>query len=403
MKVAYLASRYPAVSHTFILREIFALRGLGIDIDTFSVRRAAPSDILGDDATREFATTRWLVPPHPARYLAAFFRAVATRPRRTLQVFRLALACNAGSFGQRLKWMFYFVEAVQLARWLEAGRHDRLHCHFGNNGASTAMLAARLANIPFSMTCHGSELNEPERYSLAEKVQASAFTVCVSEFGRSILEGICPEDQRSKLHVVRCGLEPDTVNRVERTKNDLHQILSVGRLSPEKAQGTLLDALARLRDADVKFHCTLVGEGPMRAQLEARAAELKLDAHLTLTGALAPDRVVEHYGKADVVVLSSISEGVPIVLMEAMSHALPVVATEVGGVPELVDNGRTGLLVPPEDPAALAEALRRILDDPDRATEMGREGAKTIVESFNATTSAAQLEKLFRAIRTSDS
>ena len=170
-------------------------------------------------------------------------------------------------------------------------------------------------------------------------------------------------------------------------------------MSAELPQGSVLSAGAVLRDADVGFRCTLVGEGPMRTSIEARAAQLDLNAHLTLTGALPPDRVAEIYGKADVVVLSSTSEGVPIVLMEAMSHALPVVATEVGGIPELVDDGRTGLLVPSEDPASLADALRRILDDPERAKEMGREGAKTIVESFNAATSAAQLERLFRAAR----
>ena len=370
MKIAYITSLYPAVSHTFILREILALRRLGLDIDTFSIRRAAPADILGDDAARESCTTRWLVPPHPIPYLTAFLWAVATRPQRAVQVLRLALSRNTISFGQRLKWLFYFAEAVQLARWLNAGRHNHVHCHFGNNGANTAMLAARIADIPFSMTCHGSELNDPEGNNLGEKVRASAFTVCVSEFGRSILKGICPENQCSKLHVVRCGLDSGTDTRERTTQNDVPKLVSVGRLSPEKAQDTLLDALAILRDTDVKFHCTLVGEGPMRRSIEARAAQLDLHAHLTLTGALPPDRVAEIYGKADVIVLSSISEGVPIVLMEAMSHALPVVATRVGGIPELVDDGRTGLLVPSEDPASLADALRRVLDDPERAKEM---------------------------------
>jgi glycosyltransferase involved in cell wall biosynthesis len=298
------------------------------------------------------------------------------------------------TIGQRCKWACYFVEAVVLARWLVAEGFHRLHCHFGNNGASTGMLAAQLAGIPFSMTCHGSELREIQRHHLVHKVQCASFVACVSEYGKAQLMSVCRRKDWGKLHIVRCGVSQLTAPSAL-WPADLPQILCVARLAPEKGHFVLLDALARLRDEGVNFRCTLIGDGPLRSEVESRLQELRLDSMITLAGSLDPEGVSNAYRTADVVVLASFSEGVPVVLMEAMAHGRPVVATRVGGVPELVQDGTNGLLVAPGNAGALANALKRILDNWEWAAELGANGTRHVRDEFGVETSVHRLVTLF--------
>lgn len=394
MKIAYLTSRYPAVSHTFVLREVQALRARGFEIETFSVRRSEAGDILGEAAEQEASRTRWLVPPSGGQLLAAFVWALTRRPMTLLRTLAKALSGPGLSLSERARWLAYFGEAVMLAHWLTHERFDRLHCHFGNNGASTGMLAAWLAGVPFSFTCHGSELLEPVKHRLVEKVACSTFVVCVSKFGRARLMLLCPPEHWTRLAIVRCG-QPFDEDVLEAAENETPEILCVGRLSREKGHLVLLEALARLRDAGVRFHCTLVGDGPMRSMIERQTSLLGLNDRLTLTGSLPPERVAEHYERADLVVLPSFSEGVPIVLMEAMSCGRPVVATRVGGVPEIVEHEGGGLLVSPGDPDELAVALRRLVDEPLEARQMAERGARYVRDEFSVERSIPKLAALF--------
>ncbi len=394
MKVAYLTSMYPDVSHTFIMREVFALRAHGIELGTFSVRRAREQNILGHEARQEAASTRWLVPPRVGHLVTTIIWAIATRPLRTGSMILRATMKRRMAMGQRLKWLFYSGEAILLAYWLVAEGFDHLHCHFGNSGSSTGMLAARLAGIPFSFTCHGSELYEISKHRLVEKTEQTAFVACVSKYGRAQLMQACAPQQWDKLCVVRCGvIQADVSSRT--TKFDPPNILSVARLSPEKGHLVLLNALTMMRDAGVSFRCTLVGDGPMRSTLEAYVKKLELSEFVTFTGSLEPSAVADTYRIATVVVLASFTEGVPIVLMEAMTRGIPVVATRVGGVSELVMDGRNGVLVPPGDAMALSEALRLILDDPEWAQTIGLCGARDLRRDFNLDVSAARLAELF--------
>lgn len=394
MKIAYLTSMYPDVSHMFILREVQAVRARGIDVATFSIRRPGDRNALGTLAKQEAACTRWLVPVRAGCLASTIVWALATRPMLTCRTLLEAALKRSMTVGQRFKWLCYFGEAVILAHWLVAESFDHLHCHFGNNGSSTGMLAARLAGIPFSMTCHGSELLETKRHRLVEKVVQADFVACVSNYGRAQLMLACQPDQWGRLHVVRCGI-PEPGEFPGSQNGGPPQILCVAHLSPEKGHLVLLDALARLRDESVGFRCTLVGDGPMRSTIETRAAKLRLTGLLTLTGSLEPDRVAQLYSLADVTVLASFSEGVPVTLMEAMARGRPVVATRVGGVPELVEDGCSGLVVAPGDPDALAEALLRILEDTQFAGTLGQNGARKVREEFSIETAADQLAELF--------
>lgn len=389
MKVAYLTSRYPAVSHTFILREVQALRSAGLEIGTFSVRRATAADCLDDEARAEAKQTRALVPPPWAALLSACLWALTTRSRQTFAALRFALAARQ----ERRKWIAYFGEAVLLARWLVDGGYDHLHVHFGNSGSSTGILAAMMAEVPYSVTCHRTELLEPIRYRLPEKLRYARFFVCISKYGRAQLMHVTEPHDWPKIHLVRCGLIDPAAGRME--PGDPQHLLCVARLAEEKAHFVLLEALRMLREDGVPFRCTLVGDGPLRSAIETRIGALDLAESVTLAGAQPPEAVETLYREAGVVVLASFSEGVPVVLMEALSHHRPVVATQVGGIPELVVHGVRGLLVPPGSPRELADALACVIRDPESARKLGEAGAAFVIREFNLEVSARRLLALF--------
>lgn len=411
MKIAYLTSRYPDVSHTFIVREVRALRERGEEVLTFSVRRPRPENILGPEAEQEAASTRWLVPTAAGPLLWAALWAMATRPIRAMRTLAQAIFGGGMTLAQRFKWFCYFGEALLLAHWLATEQFEHLHCHFGNSGSGTGMLAARLAGIPFSMTCHGSELNEITHHRLTEKVAQAAFVACVSQYGKSQLMSASDPSHWHKLHVVRCGIPPaeedggkpsptpDSRGLTSPNCSDgAFQILCVARLSPEKGHLVLLDALAELRDRGVDFHCRLAGDGRLRPKIEVRARQLGLSSLLTLTGSRTPEQVARLYRTADVVVLASFSEGVPVSLMEAMSHGIPVVATRVGGVPELVKDGHSGLLVSPGDAVALKDALLRVLEDPSSAAFLAENAVRRALTWADIDASARRLIDLLQAV-----
>lgn len=394
MKVAYLVSKYPAVSHTFILHEVSALRARGLEIETFSVRQATGGDIIDAINAEEARKTRHLLPANPLAYAGALLWACATRPLRFFRTFVRAVGGFDVSPYQRLMWLFYFLEAVLLAQWLVRGRHQHLHCHFGNNGSNTAWLAADLAGLPFSMTLHGIDIDEPEKFRLSRKIAEARFTVCISKFGKARMMHLCPPEHWRRIRVVRCGIYPlDPPCGAPVT--GAGRLVCVARLSAEKGHLVLLDALKALHDDGTPFSCTLVGDGPLRRALEQRVEALGLTGSVRFTGALPPPEVARHYAASDAAVLASFGEGIPLVLMEAMNHGRPVVATRVGGIPELVEHGVNGLLVAPGSVPELAAALRRLLRDPARAAEMGAAARDTVATRFHMDTGAEKLYALF--------
>jgi glycosyltransferase involved in cell wall biosynthesis len=395
MKVAYLASQYPAVSHTFILREVEAVRALGVEVETFSIRRGPEDRALGENGLAEYARTRALVPVRFFSYLAAIVWALCTR-------FRLFWKCllrkvpwkEARGWKAKLLWVAYFLEAVQLARWLCQSGAERLHVHFPNNGSSTGMIAALLAEIPLSMTAHGSELLEPDRYQLGRKVEQCDFVACISDFGRKLIEAQVTPEHYKKLHIVRCG--PAQFSPKPAVETDCPEIVSVARLSEEKGHFVLLDALSQLREEGVSFHCTLVGGGPLEAEIRDSIQTQGLQDHVDLAGARPPSEVNAFYERASVVVLASFHEGIPVVLMEAMATERPVVATQVGGIPELIEDGKNGWLVPSKDASALAQALREAVTDPVVASERAKAGFYTVDTEYRVEGSAKRMVRLFR-------
>lgn len=395
LRIGYLVSRYPAQSHTFIEREIRGLTEGNVDIFRFSVRRSEEYDVLDATAKVEAIRTRWLVPPS----LKELFRAVAwsalTRPKAMISVLADPVLKSKGR--RKLKWLAYFGEGILLAWWLKQDRVQHLHCHFGNAGSNTAMIAARLAGLTFSITFHGIDLDEHDAFLHADKVRDGAFAVCISEHGRQTLLRNTSETYADKIHVVRCGcpqLPPQAIAPLPHCG----RIVCVARLAPEKGHEILIEALHVLKQRGVtQFDCLFIGGGPLELEIKQHIKRLHLTDIVKLTGALPPAEVESYIARSDLIVLASWGEGIPIALMEAFAQRRPVVATRVGGVSELVSDGVNGRLVEPGDIKALADAIESMLSNYPRAAAMGEAGWVTLGEKHDPLESARRMKELFNA------
>jgi glycosyltransferase involved in cell wall biosynthesis len=396
-----VCSRYPAVSHAFIVREVRALRQQGVEVHTFTVRRPAARELLSAEDREENERTRALLPPNPLRLAAAHVRAGLTRPLRYLGALGLSLKLSTGGVRSALWRVFYFAEGVLL--WDECRRRDlqHLHAHFANVGSDVSLLAAHVGgpDWTWSFMMHGcTELFDERPHRLRDKVRRASLVVCNSHFTRAQLMKLVGRDQWHKLEVVPCGIDTGALAYVpQRPAGGPLRILTVGRLVPGKGHAVLLEALASLRDQGIQTAATFVGGGPEREPLERLAEELRLDVRFA--GAVGQDELGAFYENAQLFCLPTFAEGLGVVLLEAMGHGLAVVSTRVMGVPEVVDDGETGLLVLPGRTDLLADAIARLGAASDLRERMGLAGRRKVVEEFGLDRQGAAVAALLaRAI-----
>ncbi|MEM9477523.1 MAG: glycosyltransferase family 4 protein [Pseudomonadota bacterium] len=394
-RIAYLTGEFPAVSHTFILREIEALREMGLEVETCSIRQTDAAHHRGPAEQNAAKSTFYVLnaAKNPLAVLRAKLSLLAD-PERFFRTFLLALRTGSPGLKGRLWQLFYFTEAMVLAQHLKARKITHLHNHFADSSASVAMLTAELAGIDFSYTLHGpAELFEPEKWRLDEKTQRAKFVACISHFARSQLMYFSDPADWDKLKIIHCGVTPETYEAPQRDSDGCHLVF-VGRLTAIKGLRILLDAFGQVAADYPGLRLTLVGDGDDRAALEAMAAPL--GDMVRFTGYLSQAEVAETLATADALVLPSFAEGVPVVLMEAMASARPVIATRVAGVSELVEDGVSGFLAPPGDATGLAERIAQLAADPALRTRMGAAGRDRVLAEFDIRKEAARIAALFR-------
>jgi glycosyltransferase involved in cell wall biosynthesis len=395
-RVAYVVAEYPKVSHTFVMREIEALRDLGSQIDTVSIRRTPESGLLSEADRRAAAETFSVLPAPPQTVVRTHLRWARRHPRRYARTLALALGRGAPGARNRLWQVFYFAEAVLLADELRRRGSGHLHAHFVNVASSVTLLAATLLQLPWSFTMHGPlEFDEVEAHGIPDKVRDAAFVACISDFCRAQLMRLVEPEHWEKLHIVHCGVEPERYLARQRPAREVVELLSIGRLEPMKGFAVLIAAVAELVRAGEPLRLTIVGDGPQRAALEALAARELPAGAFAFTGALGAPDVTRRLAEADIFCLPSFAEGVPVVLMEAMASGLPVIATQIMGIPELVRDGESGLLVPPGRPEPLAAAIRRLAREPELRAAYSKAGRATVEGSFDVRDSARTLQALF--------
>lgn len=403
MRIAYLVSLYPATSHTFIRREIVMLRKAGLHIDSFSIRKP-PSD--PKRASAEFAAesgqTFYVLAATRRTGVAAHLWAVVSHPARYFSTLGVALTHRVPG-AKSLVWaLFHFAESIVLAREIRRRGIDRIHNHFANSAATVGMLASRFLNIPWSLTLHGiSETDYPAGLLLGRKIETAQFVACVSWFGRAQAMRVTSPDQWHKFAIVRCGIDLAELPE-RRTASNLAgrpaRILCVGRLSPEKGQAGLLEAFSKVLERGHAAQLILVGDGPDRAMLEARAKDLGLTEVTTFTGRLDEAATLVAISQCDVLVSSSFMEGLPVVLMEAMALDVCVVASRVAGIPELVEDGRTGYLFTPANWSELADKIELAITDQKKQENIRVDARKLIESDFAIDKAVVPMIDLLRQI-----
>lgn len=394
--VAYLVNQYPKVSHSFIRREILSLEEHGLDVLRFSVRSCS-GELVDAVDKQELEKTKVLLEQSALVLVLNVLLVLLTRPAAFLRALRFAVSLGRQGDRGLLYHLIYLVEACTLSRWLLKGNVTHLHAHFGTNSTTVALLASTLSGCPYSFTVHGpEEFDRVGGINLTTKIEQAKFVVAISSFGRSQLYRWCGFDQWPKIKIVRCGVDQSYLTRAIEPLPAAPKLVCVGRLSEQKGHLMLIEAAGLLAKENIPFELVLVGDGPLRSPIEARIRELGLTEQIAITGWASSEQVQAHILNAKISVLPSFAEGLPVVIMESLALGRPVISTYVAAIPELVEPGRSGWLVPPGAVEALATALKAALNTPDEALEaLGSEGNQRICQFHNAAQEALTLKALF--------
>lgn len=384
--IAYLAPEIPSLSATFVYQELLGLEALGHQVAPFSVRRpAVPAE--GQDAL-----AKRVVCLYEGSTIKAFLVGIASLPKfgfsaiAALKWLLADVSDSSVSVSESVKLIFQFLVAARLASRLKDAGCQHLHVHFAHVPAQIGMYASAMANLPFTVMAHANDIFE-RGLLLKQKAQRAKKFLTISEFNRAYLADLgLPVE---KLAVMRCGVSFKMFDRENYcTKKSAYRIGTLGRLVEKKGVDVLIRAVALLRDRSYEIHLSITGEGPMRAELEATVSDLELTDFVSFEGSLSHDKVAEWMRGLDVFVLACRQDingdmdGIPVVLMEAMSQSVPVVSTRLSGIPELVIHRRTGLLAEPNDAASLAEQMDAMLTDEQLHGILERNAQQFVHEEF---------------------
>jgi glycosyltransferase involved in cell wall biosynthesis len=404
VRVAYVMSRFPKLTETFIFNEILAVEQHGARVDIYPLQRD-PTGLAQPGAATLAARARYL--PHLSRaILGSQLHFLRRRPRAYLGALGTALRGTWGSRRFFAAAVLYFPKIVHTARLAAQDGVDHVHAHFATHPALAALVIGRLTGIPFSFTAHGSDIHI-DRRMLCRKVAEAAFVVPISSANAEVIETECP-GASSRMEVIHCGVDvsrfrprDDPAEAPARPAGRAFTVLTIGTLHEVKGQRFLIEAAAVLRDAGLDICVEFIGDGPDAADLRHLASARGLSGRVDFLGRRTQDEVLERLWLADAVVAPSVPsrlgqrEGIPIVLMEAMACGLPVVASRLSGIPELVRHERSGLLVTPGDPVELAGAIRRLVEDPDLRARLGQGGRAQVEAEFDLDKNARRLVDRF--------
>jgi colanic acid/amylovoran biosynthesis glycosyltransferase len=401
-KIGYLVSEYPAFSHTFILHEIQALRKLGKIIVTASINRPQGINRMSPEEQSEAENTFYFKPNLLLKGLWSLSKNLVANPISSLKMIWAAIKYAFSRMNHFPHALAYLFESFLLIDWAKKQGLNHVHVHFANPAAMPAMFAAASGQLSYSLSVHGPDVFDNIRCESLEKKFAGAdFIRCISLFSKSQIQRWIPPEQWHKIHVVRCGINPSQFTPATSLSpaplNPL-QILCVGRLVSAKGQTVLVDACKILSEKKFPFHLTFVGGGPDLAHLKEKTESLALEEKISFSGPVNRDEVHHYYNQASIFVLPSFAEGVPIVLMEAMAKKIPCISTQIAGIPELITHEKTGFLVPPADPIALANMIIQAANSPENLKKISVNGLEFVNQEYNLEKNIPRLADLFDAI-----
>jgi glycosyltransferase involved in cell wall biosynthesis len=387
--VVYVVGTYPLLTTTFIDREISALRRWGLDVRIIAARRP-PQDAPLSKEQRELGRgTSYLIPISWRSLVVAHLRFLGTRPGTYVGTLAHLVTRPHPDLRARAKTILHFGEGVYAAHVVGAGDVRELHAHFADRAATIALVASRLLRRPFSLSVHAGADVFVRPVLLREKFSAARHVVTCTAHNKAHLARLVGDDLDRKITVVPHGLDL-LVNRPDRpVTNGLPLVLAVGQLAERKGFAHLVAACDVVRRQGHRFECRIVGRGPRRDDLEELIAAMSLRDTVSLAGALPHDAVVDQYRRATIVVLPCVRtadgdvDGIPNVLVEAMALGVPVVSSDLPAIRELITDGVDGLLAPAGDVDRLADAIRRLLDEPHLRRRLGAQARRTVVQRFD--------------------
>ncbi len=395
LRLLYVTASMPlGPGEQFLIAEADELMRLGHDL--LIVPRNPDGAVFNDDAG---ALTGFCA-AQPMIGLKVLLGAAAQALRSPLQTMSaLALLARSENPATFLKNMLVFPKSLWLARLARRWRADHIHAHWGRTTATMALVAGRVSGRPWSVTLHSEDIAQPNLLDL--KLREAAFSRFISLSGLAIAERVGVDAPARRTHVVHLGVRLPDPARLSARHDEPLVVLCPAYLYTIKGHRFLIEALRLMRDRGVECSLVLAGEGPLRRELQEMARQLGVAEAVAFEGQVPHHQILEWYrtGRADIVALPSIDlggnlqEGIPVALMEAMAHRIPVVSTNTGGIPELLGGG-AGVIVPERDAAALAEALERLARDASYRAEVGAAGRRRIEEEFDVAATTARLAAL---------
>ena len=398
MRITYLINQYPKVSHTFIRREILALERLGHEIQRVALRGWEDKPIDLQDILEQTKTV-YVLKNGIFSLLLSAFKSLLQKPVCFFSALCLAIQMGIRADRPLIFHLVYFLEACQVYLETKQFNAQHLHAHFGTNPSEIAMLVNAIGGLPYSFTVHGpEEFDRPQFLKLSQKINRAKFVVAISSFGRSQLMRWVSFENWHKIKIVHCGLEPDFFNIPAVFIPNKPSLVCVGRLCEQKGQLLLVEAIKNLSEQQVEVELTLAGDGEMRTEIESLIIKYQLEDKIKITGWISSDEVKAHILASQVLILPSFAEGLPVVIMEAMSLRRPVISTYIAGIPELVQDGENGWLCVAGDITALTNTMREALSTPVvRLQEMGDAAFARVTARHHIDSEAAKLAEFMKS------
>ncbi|MCA9654598.1 MAG: glycosyltransferase family 4 protein [Myxococcales bacterium] len=399
MRVAYLTTAYPSVSHTFIRRELTEVERQTGEVARFAIRES-PYEIVDPDDEREVSQTFRVLKQPIARWARAAINEGLKNPVGLAKALRKAVKLGFRSERGLPTHLVYVAEAMVLNDEMKRRRIDHVHVHFGTNPASVAQLMHEMGGPSYSFTVHGpDELDAPRGFALGPKIADSAFVVAITDFCAGQLRRWVGHEHWDKIKVVHCTVGDEFFDQARPIDPASKALVCVGRLSAQKGQLLLVEGFADAIDRGVDAELVLVGDGEMRPQIEELIARRGVADRVRITGWVSGQQVREELLAARALALPSFAEGLPMVIMEAFAMCRPVLTTYIAGIPELVVDGDNGWLIPSGSAARIAEGIERVMATPvERLDEMGRRGQEAVRRQHYTPTETSKLVEHIRRV-----
>jgi colanic acid/amylovoran biosynthesis glycosyltransferase len=399
-KIAYTMSRFPKLSETFVLYEILELERQGIQVEVFPLIREQEQVVHAE--AKPIVERAHYSKPGDKKVLAAHQYWLRKAPSTYAQLWSEVIRGNIQSPKFLSRALVVMLQGAWFARRMQELGIEHVHAHFATHPALAAYVVHRLSGIPYSFTVHADDIYT-DQAMLETKIREASFVVAISDYNRRFLRQLYGPGVEPKILVNHCGVDVSVFEpRPDFAPPALFTMTCVARLEEKKGHTYLIEACALLRDRGIPFRCQLIGEGELHEEIKAQIVQLGLQQHVLLLGRQPRTKVKELLNASDVMVLPSVTtpegrqEGIPVALMEAMATELPVISTRISGIPELIDHGENGLLVPERNAKALANAIMFLQSSPSIGQKLGAAGRNKVLKEFHLQRNTETLAHLFQ-------